>query len=212
MATPRELLNQVKAVIREVEPDEVEKRLGEVTLLDVREPDEYDQGALPGAVHLPRGHLEFQAEGKLPDKSAPVVVYCAGGMRSAFAAKTLADLGYADVVSLVGGFNKWKDDGRPWETPATLTAEQRNRYQRHLLLPEVGEPGQLKLLQSKVLLLGAGGLGSPAALYLAAAGVEVEVLDLPGMIHGFFGLSPIFDDAGGAVARVADWLARTLEA
>ncbi len=179
MATPRELLNQVKAVIREVEPDEVEKRLGEVTLLDVREPDEYDQGALPGAVHLPRGHLEFQVEGKLPDKSAPVVVYCAGGMRSAFAAKTLADLGYSDVVSLVGGFNKWKDDGRPWETPATLTGEQRNRYQRHLLLPEVGETGQLKLLQSKVLLLGAGGLGSPAALYLAAAGVgTIGIIDM----------------------------------
>ncbi len=179
MATPRELLNQAKAEISEVEGPEVEALLGSVTLLDVREPDEFDQGTIPGAVHLPRGHLEFQVEGKLPDKAAPVVVYCAGGVRSAFAAKTLQDLGYRDVVSLVGGFNRWKDDGRPWETPKVLTPEQRNRYQRHLLLPEVGERGQLKLLSSKVLLLGAGGLGSPAALYLAAAGVgTLGIIDM----------------------------------
>jgi molybdopterin/thiamine biosynthesis adenylyltransferase len=172
-------LNQAKAEISEVEGPEVEALLGSVTLLDVREPDEFDQGTIPGAVHLPRGHLEFQVEGKLPDKAAPVVVYCAGGVRSAFAAKTLQDLGYRDVVSLVGGFNRWKDDGRPWETPKVLTPEQRNRYQRHLLLPEVGERGQLKLLSSKVLLLGAGGLGSPAALYLAAAGVgTLGIIDM----------------------------------
>ena len=140
-------------------------------MLDVREPDEYEQGALPGAVHIPRGHLESQVESRLPDKGAPVVVYCAGGTRSAFAAKTLGELGYTDVQSLAGGFNKWKDEGRAWSAPRTLTPAQRNRYQRHLLLPEVGEVGQLKLLDSKVLLLGAGGLGSPAALYLAAAGV-----------------------------------------
>ncbi len=179
MATPRELLNQVRSAIRETEPEVVEQQLGTVILLDVREPDEYDQGAIPGALHLPRGHLEFQVEGKLPDKSAPVVVYCAGGARSAFAAKTLGDLGYSDVVSLVGGFNRWKDDGRVWETPQTLGPDQRNRYQRHLLLPEVGETGQLKLLASKVLLLGAGGLGSPAALYLAAAGVgTLGIIDM----------------------------------
>ena len=130
-------------------------------------------------MHLPRGHLEFQVEGKLPDKSGPVVVYCAGGVRSAFAAKTMQDLGYDDVQSLIGGFNKWKDDGRPWKAPETLTPAQRNRYQRHLLLPEVGETGQLKLLNSKVLLLGAGGLGSPAALYLAAAGVgTLGIIDM----------------------------------
>jgi sulfur-carrier protein adenylyltransferase/sulfurtransferase len=179
--TPRELLNQAKASIREVDQSDAQALLerGGVTFLDVREPDEYEQGALPNAVHLPRGHLEFQVEGKLPDKSGPIVVYCAAGVRSAFAAKTMGDLGYADVQSLVGGFNKWKDDGRPWAAPKTLTPSQRNRYQRHLLLPEVGETGQLKLLGSKVLLLGAGGLGSPAALYLAAAGVgTLGVIDM----------------------------------
>jgi len=162
-----------------VDPAEAETSLGQAIFLDVREPDEYEQGALPGAVHLPRGHLEFQVEGRLPDKTKPVVVYCAGGVRSAFAAKTMGDLGYTDVVSMVGGFNRWKDEGRPWASPRTLTPEQRNRYQRHLLLPEVGEEGQLRLLDSKVLLLGAGGLGSPAALYLAAAGVgTIGIIDM----------------------------------
>ena len=119
----------------------------------------------------------------MPDKATPIVVYCAGGVRSAFAAKSLVDLGYQDVVSMVGGFNRWKDEGRRWSAPAVLTPDQRNRYQRHLLLPEVGEAGQQKLLESKVLLLGAGGLGSPAALYLAAAGVgtlgivDMDVVD-----------------------------------
>jgi molybdopterin/thiamine biosynthesis adenylyltransferase/rhodanese-related sulfurtransferase len=162
-----------------VEPEEANDRLHTSIFLDVREPDEYDQGAVPGAVHLPRGNLEFQVEGRIPDKSAPIVVYCAGGVRSAFAAQTLGELGYSDVVSLVGGFNRWKDEGRPWSTPQTLTPDQRNRYQRHLLLPEVGEAGQQKLLESKVLLLGAGGLGSPAALYLAAAGVgTIGIIDM----------------------------------
>jgi molybdopterin/thiamine biosynthesis adenylyltransferase/rhodanese-related sulfurtransferase len=174
-------LNQAKAAIREVDPPDAEALLAEggVTFLDVREPDEYEQGAIPHAVHLPRGNLEFQVEGKLPDKSGPVVVYCAAGVRSAFAAKTMQDLGYQDVQSLVGGFNRWKDAGRPWAAPRTLTPAQRNRYQRHLLLPEVGEKGQLKLLDSRVLLLGAGGLGSPAALYLAAAGVgTLGIIDM----------------------------------
>jgi len=177
--TPRDLLSEAKAAIREVSTDDAEQHLGKVTFLDVREPDEYEQGALPGAVHLPRGNLEFQVEGKLPDKSAPVIVYCAGGVRSAFAARTLGQLGYADVVSMAGGFNRWKDEGKAWDTPRTLTADQRNRYQRHLLLPEVGEVGQQKLLDSKVLLLGAGGLGSPAALYLAAAGIgTLGIIDM----------------------------------
>jgi molybdopterin/thiamine biosynthesis adenylyltransferase/rhodanese-related sulfurtransferase len=177
--TARELLNEAKSHIREVDTADAEPLIGSVTFLDVREPDEYEQGAIPGAVHLPRGHLEMQVEGKLTDKAAPVVVYCAGGVRSAFAAKTLGDLGYTDVVSMAGGFNRWKDQGRPWSTPRTLSAEQRNRYQRHLLLPEVGEAGQQKLLDSKVLLLGAGGLGSPAALYLAAAGVgTLGIIDM----------------------------------
>jgi molybdopterin/thiamine biosynthesis adenylyltransferase/rhodanese-related sulfurtransferase len=148
-------------------------------VLDVREPDEYDQGALPSAVHIPRGHLEAQVENKLTDKAAPVVVYCAGGVRSAFAAKTLQELGYAEVLSVAGGFGKWKDEGRPWTTPVVLSADQRNRYQRHLLLPEVGVEGQAKLLASKVLMLGAGGLGSPSALYLAAAGVgTIGIVDM----------------------------------
>ena len=179
MPTARELLNAAKSEIREVDIDEAERQLGRVQFLDVREPDEYEQGAIPGALHLPRGHLEMQVEGKLVDKEAPVVVYCAGGARSAFAAQTLGELGYTDVVSMAGGFNRWKDQGKPWSTPQTLTADQRNRYQRHLLLPEVGETGQQKLLASKVLLLGAGGLGSPAALYLAAAGVgTLGIIDM----------------------------------
>ncbi len=179
MPTPQELLKAAKADIREVETKDVVDLVGKVTFLDVREPDEYEQGAIPGAVHLPRGHLEFQVEGKIPDKAAPLVVYCAGGVRSAFAVKTLQELGYQDVVSVIGGFNRWKDDGLTWATPQTLTPEQRNQYQRHLLLPEVGEKGQLKLLASKVLMLGAGGLGSPAAMYLAAAGVgTLGIIDM----------------------------------
>jgi molybdopterin/thiamine biosynthesis adenylyltransferase/rhodanese-related sulfurtransferase len=177
--SPRELLNAAKAEIREVDPSEVAADLEHYRLLDVREPDEYDQGAVPGAVHVPRGNLEFSVEGRLPDKGAPIAVYCAGGARSAFAAKTLQDLGYTDVVSVAGGFNKWKDEGLPWTTPRSLSADQRNRYQRHLLLPEVGEAGQMRLLDAKVLLLGAGGLGSPAALYLAAAGVgTIGIIDM----------------------------------
>ena len=179
MPTPRELLNEAKSHIREVEPGDVVDLVGQVTFLDVREPDEYEQGAVPGAVHIPRGHLEFQVEGRLTDKAAQVVVYCAGGVRSAFATKTLLDIGYTDVVSVIGGFNRWKDEGRVWVTPQTLSPEQRNRYQRHLLLPEVGEAGQQKLLESKVLMLGAGGLGSPSALYLAAAGVgTLGIIDM----------------------------------
>ncbi len=179
MQSPRDLLNAAKADIREVDPKEVAEHLEHYAILDVREPDEYQQGALPGAVHVPRGQLEFSIEGRLPDKNAPIAVYCAGGTRSAFAAKTLQELGYTDVVSVIGGFNKWKDEGLTWEAPRTMTADQRNRYQRHLLLPEVGEAGQMKLLDSKVLLLGAGGLGSPAAIYLAAAGVgTIGIIDM----------------------------------
>jgi molybdopterin/thiamine biosynthesis adenylyltransferase len=134
-------------------------------------------------VHIPRGHLEAQIESRVPDKATPIVVYCAGGVRSAFATQTLQQLGYARAESMAGGFGKWKDEGRPWARPALLTPEQRERYQRHLLLPEVGTEGQARLLASKVLLLGAGGLGSPAALYLAAAGVgtlgivDMDVVD-----------------------------------
>jgi molybdopterin/thiamine biosynthesis adenylyltransferase/rhodanese-related sulfurtransferase len=179
LSSPRDLLNAAKAEIREIDPHEVAAQLDHFTLLDVREPDEYEQGALPGAIHVPRGQLEFSVEGRIVNKEAPVAVYCAGGVRSAFAAKTLQDLGYSDVVSIIGGFNKWKDEGLEWSTPRALTSDQRNRYQRHLLLPEVGEAGQQKLLDAKVLLLGAGGLGSPAAIYLAAAGVgTIGIIDM----------------------------------
>ena len=181
MATFRDLLAQAKATITEIDTAEAARRIdaGGVVVLDVREPDEFEQGALPGVIHIPRGHLEAQVETRIVDHDAPVIVYCAGGVRSAFAAKTLGELGYTDVTSMAGGFGKWKDEGRAWKTPAVLSAEQRNRYQRHLLLPEVGVEGQAKLLASKVLMLGAGGLGSPAALYLAAAGVgTIGVVDM----------------------------------
>ncbi len=183
MPSFRELLAQTKARIKQIPPGEAETHLGEATFLDVREQDEYDAGIVPGAIHIPRGHLESQIESKIPNKNTPVIVYCAAGNRSAFAAETMNQLGYTDVVSMSGGFGQWKDQGRPWITPTVLTAEQRDRYKRHILLPEIGEAGQQQLLESKVLLLGAGGLGSPAAMYLAAAGVgtlgivDMDVVD-----------------------------------
>ena len=172
--TYSDLLQEVKGAIKQVSLEEVKRRLEAhepYTLVDVREKDETKTGFIPGAVLLPRGFLEMQAESKLPDKNAKLVVYCAGGTRSAFAAKALSELGYAHVESANPGFGRWKDVGYPVEVPASLTDAQRDRYSRHLLLPEVGDKGQEKLLKSRVLLLGAGGLGSPAALYLAAAGV-----------------------------------------
>ena len=181
MASFRELLADAKSKIKEVDTQTAATKIdaNQAVVLDVREPDEFEQGALLGVVHIPRGHLEAQIETKIVDKTSPVIVYCAGGVRSAFAAKTLQELGYTDVLSMAGGFGKWKDEGRPWSTPVQLSAEQRNRYQRHVLLPEVGIEGQAKLLASKVLLLGAGGLGSPAAMYLAAAGVgTIGIVDM----------------------------------
>ncbi len=185
MPSFRELLADTKRHITEVDPATAEARVqaDKAVVLDVREPDEHGQGAIEGALHIPRGQLEASIEGRVPDHDRPIVVHCASGVRSAFAAATLGELGYTDVVSMTGGFNRWKDEGRAWSVPEALTAEQRNRYQRHLLLPEVGEAGQLQLLGSKVLLLGAGGLGSPAAMYLAAAGVgtlgivDMDVVD-----------------------------------
>ena len=180
MPSFRELLAQTKARINEIPTSEAENRLGDnATFLDVREQDEYDAGTIPGSVYIPRGFLESQVESKIPNHDTPVVVFCAGGTRSAFAAETLEELGYSNVSSMSGGFGQWKNEDRPWITPAALTAEQRDRYKRHILLPEVGEAGQQKLLESKVLLLGAGGLGSPAAMYLAAAGVgTIGIVDM----------------------------------
>jgi molybdopterin/thiamine biosynthesis adenylyltransferase/rhodanese-related sulfurtransferase len=181
MASFRDLLAKAKSEIVEIDTQQAQTRIeaGNVLVLDVREPDEYDQGALPNALHIPRGHLEAQIEGRATDRDQTIVVYCAGGVRSAFAARTLQELGYSDVLSMEGGFGKWKDEGRAWKQPVVLTPDQRNRYQRHLLLPEVGVEGQAKLLGAKVLMLGAGGLGSPAALYLAAAGVgTIGIVDM----------------------------------
>jgi sulfur-carrier protein adenylyltransferase/sulfurtransferase len=175
MATYRDLLQQVKGEIDEVDSTQALDSLRDsergCVIVDVREREEWDEGHLPGAVHVPRGHLESRIERAAPDKSRPVLVYCASGNRSAFAAKTLEELGYDHVVSLAGGFTDWKRNGNPFEIPEALDESKRRRYSRHLLIPEVGEEGQLKLLQSRVLLIGAGGLGSPASLYLAAAGV-----------------------------------------
>ena len=181
MSSFRELLAAAKSKIQEVDTQTASEKIAsnQVVVLDVREPDEFEQGALKNVVHIPRGHLEAQVESKIVDKNSPVIVYCAGGVRSAFAAKTLQELGYTNVLSMAGGFGKWKDEGREWRTPTLLSAEQRNRYQRHILLPEVGVEGQAKLLGSKVLMLGAGGLGSPSAMYLAAAGVgTIGIVDM----------------------------------
>ncbi|WP_437873211.1 molybdopterin-synthase adenylyltransferase MoeB [Sorangium sp. So ce363] len=172
--TYSDLISDVRKSIRELSLTELKRRLDDkvpMVLLDVREKEEYRAGFIPGAISIPRGFLEIQVEQKLPDKSAHIVAYCAGGTRSALAAKTLQELGYTNVESANPGFSRWKDMAYPVEMPPNLTDAQRDRYSRHLLLPEVGEAGQAKLLASKVLLLGAGGLGSPAALYLAAAGV-----------------------------------------
>jgi molybdopterin/thiamine biosynthesis adenylyltransferase/rhodanese-related sulfurtransferase len=170
MASYRELLKTTKAEISEVDARGAQELEGAVWI-DVREGDEWSEGHVPGAVHVPRGHLESRIEAAVPDRETPVVLYCAAGNRSAFAAKTLGALGYASVHSLVGGFTDWKRNGGEITMPRTLSPEKRTRYSRHLLIPEIGEAGQLKLLDSRILLIGAGGLGSPASLYLAAAGI-----------------------------------------
>jgi molybdopterin/thiamine biosynthesis adenylyltransferase/rhodanese-related sulfurtransferase len=197
MKTYSDLLQEVKSQIKLVTLDEIKRRLDkkeDFTLVDVREKDETRLGFIPGAVFLPRGFLEMQAEQKLPDKNAKLIVYCAGGTRSAFAAKVLQDMGYKHVESANPGFTRWKDMAFPVDKPAELTQAQLDRYSRHIMLPEVGEKGQEKLLKARVLLLGAGGLGSPAALYLGAAGVgtigliDADVVDASNLqrqvLHG----------------------------
>ncbi len=181
-----DLLRQVKSEIDEIDPSQVNELLQEgVTIIDVREAEELSSGLLPGAKHVPRSYLETRIEGIVPDRSAHVILYCASGNRSAYGARTLRDdLGYEQVESMTGGIALWKDRGYEVDVPRTLTPEQRDRYSRHLLIPEIGTDGQQKLLDAKVLLLGAGGLGSPTALYLAAAGVgtlgivDDDVVDL----------------------------------
>jgi sulfur-carrier protein adenylyltransferase/sulfurtransferase len=180
MTTYRELLQQTRSEISEIDATQARERIesGEPVVVDVREQDEWDEGHIAGAIHVPRGHLESRIERLAPDTSRPVVIYCSAGNRSAFAAKTLSELGYEDVVSLAGGFTDWKRNGFPVQLQVGLDAPRRARYSRHLLIPEVGEEGQLKLLDSKVLLVGAGGLGSPASLYLGAAGVgRIGIVD-----------------------------------
>jgi sulfur-carrier protein adenylyltransferase/sulfurtransferase len=181
MPSYREYLEQVRSEIDELDVTQARELLDapdRPLLLDVRELDEWTEGRIPGAIHIPRGNLESRIEQAAPDHSRPILVYCGAGNRSAFAAKSLEDLGYENVVSLRGGYTDWKRSGLPTELPRALDGEKRQRYSRHILIPEVGEEGQLKLLDSRVLLLGAGGLGSPAALYLAAAGVgRIGIVD-----------------------------------
>ena len=180
MPTYRDYFTELKKRVKEATPQQVADllRAGDVQLADVREKDEWNAGHLPGAVHVPKSYVEQWAEDRLPDKDKQTILYCAGGVRSVMAADVLQKLGYTNVISMAGGFNRWKDSGLALVTPDSFTPEQAQRYSRHLLIPEVGEAGQHKLLRSKVLLIGAGGLGSPAAYYLAAAGVgQLGIVD-----------------------------------
>ena len=178
-ATYRDLLEQVKSRINEVDARQAQALIDAgAVVVDVREADEVAQGVVPGATTIPRGFLEARIEDAVRERDTPIVVYCAGGARSAFATESLHQLGYSNVSSLIGGLGAWKSAGLPWETPFQFSPEQQRRYSRHFLLPEIGEKGQEKLLNAKVLLIGAGGLGSPAAFYLAAAGVgTIGIID-----------------------------------
>ena len=219
------LLKDVKAQIRETDVEslrkEIEAQKGKggngngagPILVDVREKDEWTEGFIPGARWIPRGFLELRIEDQVPERSAEIVLYCAGGTRSALAARALAELGYTNVKSLAGGFSAWKRAGLNFDRPFVMTQEQSLRYARHTMLPEVGEAGQVKLLKSKVLLLGAGGLGSPAGLYLAAAGVgtlgfvDDDVVDASNLqrqiLHATDRVGmPKVDSAAAAIAKL----------
>lgn len=184
----REIMRQARQQVPEWTPATVYEALArqheagsdeqDIVLVDVREKYEWNEGHIPGAIHVPRGFLELQIEEAVPDKSKKVVLYCAGGVRSLIAGNTLKQMGYQNPISMSGGFGQWKGNGLPFVQPRLMTEAQSKRYSRHLLIPEVGEAGQFKLLDSKVLLIGAGGLGSPAAYYLAAAGVgTIGIID-----------------------------------
>jgi sulfur-carrier protein adenylyltransferase/sulfurtransferase len=168
----RDLLREARASVREITPAEAETAAASgATILDVREESEWEQGFVSGARHISKSYIEQDIEAVVPDHATPVVLYCASGIRSLFAAQTLTEMGYSDVASMSGGFQAWKSGGRDWSQPTVLSPEQKQRYSRHLLIPEVGAEGQARLLDSKVLFVGAGGLGAPAMLYMAAAGV-----------------------------------------
>src|SRR2546429_2260929 len=184
----REIMRQARRQVPEWSTPQVNEAMAhqheagrenqEIVLVDVREKHEWNEGHIPGAIHVPRGYLELQVEEAVPDKVKTVVLYCAGGVRSLMAGATLQQMGYKNVVSMAGGFGAWKGNGYSFVQPRTMSEAQAKRYSRHLLVPEVGEEGQFKLLDSRVLLIGAGGLGSPAAYYLAAAGVgTIGIID-----------------------------------
>jgi molybdopterin/thiamine biosynthesis adenylyltransferase/rhodanese-related sulfurtransferase len=182
----REIMRKARQQVPEWTPSQVKQALDqqsgsdeqEIVLVDVREKHEWNEGYIPGAIHVPRGFLELQIEEAVPDKSKTVVLYCAGGVRSLMAGRTLQQMGYQNAISMSGGYGQWKNSGLPFVQPRLMTDAQARRYSRHLLIPEVGEAGQFKLLDSKVLLIGAGGLGSPAGYYLAAAGVgTIGIID-----------------------------------
>lgn len=181
MVTFDTLLREIRGKTSEIDPSMLDAALRGAprpALIDVREPDEHAQGMIPGTIHIPRGFLELRIERSVPDRSTPVVIYCASGTRSVLAARSLGELGYTNVASLAGGFTGWKRAGLRWEQPISLRPDQETRYSRHTLLPEVGIAGQLKLLGAKVLCIGAGGLGSPSSMYLAAAGIgTIGVID-----------------------------------
>jgi len=184
--TSKNILDEARSQIKSVDIDEARRMMEKpgTVLIDVREPDEWRQGHIPQAVGISRGFLELRIEEKVPDHKTPIIVQCASGTRSLLAARTLRELGYENIYNLTGGFNSWKDRGLPWVADKQFSPEELTRYSRHFVIPEVGEKGQAKLLDSKVLLLGTGALGSPSSLYLAAAGVgtiglvDFDVVDL----------------------------------
>ncbi len=184
--TSKNILDEARASIKQIDIDEARRMLDQpgTVLIDVREPDEWRQGHIPQAIGISRGFLELRVEEKVPDHKTPVILQCASGTRSLLAARTLRELGYENVYNLTGGFNAWKDRGLPFVADRQFSNEEITRYSRHFVIPEVGEKGQAKLLDSKVLLLGTGALGSPSSLYLAAAGVgtiglvDFDVVDL----------------------------------